>query len=85
MVERDQGGRRQGGRQLRQRLDHEGAENIVKTAIDEFGKVDGVVNNAGILRDGTFHKMTSESHWDAVLKVHLTAATTSPGRVDRTS
>src|SRR6478735_8025415 len=48
----------------------EGAENIIKTAIDEFGKVDGVVSNAGILRDGTFHKMTFEQ-WDAVLKVHL--------------
>lgn len=48
----------------------EGAENIIKTAVDEFGKVDGVVSNAGILRDGTFHKMTFEN-WDAVLKVHL--------------
>ena len=48
----------------------EGAENIIKTALDEFGKVDGVVSNAGILRDGTFHKMTFEN-WDAVLKVHL--------------
>ncbi|MCP9272481.1 SDR family oxidoreductase [Mycolicibacterium arenosum] len=48
----------------------EGAENIIKTALDEFGKVDGVVSNAGILRDGTFHKMTYEN-WDAVLKVHL--------------
>jgi NAD(P)-dependent dehydrogenase (short-subunit alcohol dehydrogenase family) len=48
----------------------EGAENIIKTAIDEFGKVDGVVSNAGILRDGTFHKMQFEQ-WDAVLKVHL--------------
>ncbi len=47
-----------------------GAANIVKTALDEFGKVDGVVSNAGILRDGTFHKMTDEN-WDAVLKVHL--------------
>jgi NAD(P)-dependent dehydrogenase (short-subunit alcohol dehydrogenase family) len=50
--------------------DPEGAENIIKTAIDEFGKVDGVVSNAGILRDGTFHKMTYEN-WDSVLKVHL--------------
>ncbi|MGV0748068.1 MULTISPECIES: SDR family oxidoreductase [Mycobacteriaceae] len=50
--------------------DAEGAANIIKTAIDEFGKVDGVVSNAGILRDGTFHKMTSEN-WDAVLQVHL--------------
>jgi len=48
----------------------DGAANIVKTALDEFGAVHGVVSNAGILRDGTFHKMTSES-WDAVLKVHL--------------
>jgi NAD(P)-dependent dehydrogenase (short-subunit alcohol dehydrogenase family) len=50
--------------------DSEGAQNIIKTALDEFGKVDGVVSNAGILRDGTFHKMTFEN-WDAVLKVHL--------------
>jgi len=48
----------------------DGAANIIKTAIDEFGKVDGVVSNAGILRDGTFHKMTYEN-WDSVLKVHL--------------
>ncbi len=48
----------------------EAAENIIKTALDEFGKVDGVVSNAGILRDGTFHKMSFEN-WDAVLKVHL--------------
>ena len=48
----------------------EAAENIIKTALDEFGKVDGVVSNAGILRDGTFHKMAFEN-WDAVLKVHL--------------
>ena len=48
----------------------EGAANIVKTALDEFGAVHGVVSNAGILRDGTFHKMSFEN-WDAVLKVHL--------------
>ncbi len=47
-----------------------GADNIIKAAIDEFGKVDGVVSNAGILRDGTFHKMEFAA-WDAVLKVHL--------------
>ena len=50
--------------------DSDGAANIIKTAIDEFGKVDGVVSNAGILRDGTFHKMPFEN-WDSVLKVHL--------------
>lgn len=50
--------------------DQDGAANIIKTALEEFGRVDGVVSNAGILRDGTFHKMTFEN-WDAVLKVHL--------------
>ena len=50
--------------------DAAGAENMVKTAIDEFGKIDGVVSNAGILRDGTFHKMTAEQ-WDSVIQVHL--------------
>src|SRR6201997_1138210 len=48
----------------------EGAEAIVATAIEHFGAVHGVVNNAGILRDGAFHKMTDEN-WDAVIKVHL--------------
>jgi NAD(P)-dependent dehydrogenase (short-subunit alcohol dehydrogenase family) len=48
----------------------EGAANIVKTALDEFGAIHGVVSNAGILRDGTFHKMSTEN-WDAVQKVHL--------------
>ncbi|MGB8391420.1 SDR family oxidoreductase [Mycobacterium sp.] len=48
----------------------DGAAGIIKTALDEFGAVHGVVSNAGILRDGTFHKMTFEN-WDSVLKVHL--------------
>ena len=48
----------------------EGAANIIKTALDEFGAVHGVVSNAGILRDGTFHKMEF-ANWDAVIKVHL--------------
>jgi len=47
-----------------------GATNIVKTAIDSFGQIDCVVNNAGILRDSIFHKMT-EKDWRAVLDVHL--------------
>src|ERR1041384_5865173 len=38
----------------------EGGESIVKTAVDSFGKVDIVINNAGILRDKSFAKMT----WD---------------------
>ena len=47
-----------------------GGENIVKTAIDRFGKVDILVNNAGILRDRMLFNMTEED-WDTVLKVHL--------------
>jgi NAD(P)-dependent dehydrogenase (short-subunit alcohol dehydrogenase family) len=46
------------------------ARSIVDTALDTFGRLDGVVNNAGILRDGIFHKMSPED-WDAVIRVHL--------------
>jgi NAD(P)-dependent dehydrogenase (short-subunit alcohol dehydrogenase family) len=48
----------------------EGAEAIVRTAIGEFGRVDAVVNNAGILRDRSVLKMTP-AEFDAVLAVHL--------------
>jgi NAD(P)-dependent dehydrogenase (short-subunit alcohol dehydrogenase family) len=48
----------------------EGAAAIVETALTEFGAVHGVVSNAGILRDGAFHKMSTEN-WDSVQKVHL--------------
>jgi NAD(P)-dependent dehydrogenase (short-subunit alcohol dehydrogenase family) len=48
----------------------ENAENIVKTALDHFGRVDIVVNNAGILRDRMVFKM-SEEEWDSVVAVHL--------------
>jgi len=47
-----------------------GAQGLVDATLEEFGTLDGVVNNAGILRDGAFHKMSSVN-WDAVLKVHL--------------
>lgn len=50
-----------------------GGENIVKTALDAFGKVDIVINNAGILRDKTFAKMDGEN-WDIVTNVHLRGA-----------
>ena len=52
---------------------HEGGANLVKQAIDAFGKVDIVVNNAGILRDKSFTKM-EEDLWDPVLAVHLKGA-----------
>ena len=48
----------------------EGAENLIKQAIDTFGSVDTLVNNAGILRDRMLTNM-SEAEWDAVIKVHL--------------
>jgi len=51
----------------------EGGENIVKTAMDNFGKVDIIINNAGILRDKSFVKMTEEE-WDIVNAVHLKGA-----------
>jgi NAD(P)-dependent dehydrogenase (short-subunit alcohol dehydrogenase family) len=50
--------------------DWESAKRIVASAIDAFGRVDIVVNNAGILRDQIFHKMTPEE-WRAVIDVHL--------------
>merc|ERR1719284_1656325 len=46
---------------------------IVKTALDAFGRVDIIVNNAGILRDVSFRKMT-EDDWDKVYQVHLKGA-----------
>ncbi|MCW2606819.1 MAG: hypothetical protein JWO60_1512 [Frankiales bacterium] len=51
----------------------EGGESIVKTAVDSFGKVDIVINNAGFLRDKSFLKLTWDD-LDAVLDVHLKAA-----------
>ncbi len=48
----------------------EGANNIVKAAVDAFDKLDIVVNNAGILRDKSFAKM-SEDMWEIVISVHL--------------
>ena len=47
-----------------------GAGRIVQTALDVFGRVDAVVNNAGILRDRFFHKMSADE-FDTVIKVHL--------------
>ncbi len=46
------------------------ASRIVKMAVDSFGKLDGVVNNAGILRDAIFHRMSIDA-FESVIKVHL--------------
>ncbi len=51
----------------------EGGAAIVQAALDAFGRIDIVVNNAGILRDKTFHKM-EQSDVDSVLDVHLRGA-----------
>jgi NAD(P)-dependent dehydrogenase (short-subunit alcohol dehydrogenase family) len=48
----------------------ESAQRIVQTAIDAFGRIDIVVNNAGVLRDVIFHKMTPQD-WNFVIDVHL--------------
>lgn len=51
----------------------EHGDKIVQTALDAFGTVDIVINNAGILRDVSFAKMT-QGDWDLILKVHLTGS-----------
>jgi NAD(P)-dependent dehydrogenase (short-subunit alcohol dehydrogenase family) len=50
--------------------DFEGARRLIGAAIDTYGKLDVLVNNAGILRDAFFHRMTEEE-WDLVIRVHL--------------
>ena len=50
--------------------DFNAAANIIKTAVDKFGRIDILVNNAGIVRDRSIAKMTEED-FDAVLAVHL--------------
>ena len=50
--------------------DYKAVEGMVEQAKDEFGGLHGIMNPAGILRDGMFHKM-SEEDWKAVIDVHL--------------
>jgi NAD(P)-dependent dehydrogenase (short-subunit alcohol dehydrogenase family) len=53
--------------------DPAGAQSIVEDAVKAFGRIDAVVNNAGILRDRIWHKMSHED-WQAVIDVHLHGA-----------
>lgn len=50
--------------------DWEGAQRLVGTAIEAFGRLDGVVNNAGVVRDRMF-VTCGEDEWDTVVRVHL--------------
>ena len=51
----------------------ENGEKIIETAIKEFGRIDILLNNAGILRDVSFKNMSDED-WDLVIKVHVKGA-----------
>ena len=46
------------------------ARKIIQASMDHFGRIDAVVNNAGILRDGIFHRMSADD-WMSVISVHL--------------
>lgn len=51
----------------------DGAQRIIQTALDSFGRIDCVVNNAGVLRDAIFHKMSPEE-WDLSIAVNLSGS-----------
>lgn len=58
-----------GGKAAGVKASAEDGDAVVKAAIDAFGRVDIVINNAGILRDKSFHNM-DDSLWDPVMNVH---------------
>ncbi|XP_043466254.1 peroxisomal multifunctional enzyme type 2 [Leptopilina heterotoma] len=65
--------RRNGGKAVANYDSVVDGEKVVKSAIDAFGRVDIIINNAGILRDKSFMRM-SDTDWDLVHSVHLKAA-----------
>eukprot|EP00095_Tigriopus_kingsejongensis_P003120 maker-scaffold366_size194251-snap-gene-0.19 protein:Tk03120 transcript:maker-scaffold366_size194251-snap-gene-0.19-mRNA-1 annotation:"peroxisomal multifunctional enzyme type 2-like" len=65
--------RQKGGKAVGNYDSVEDGEAVIKTALDNFGRIDIVINNAGILRDRSIGR-TSDSDWDLVQKVHLRGA-----------
>jgi len=59
-----------GGEAVGNKADVQNGEAVVKTAIDTYGRIDILINNAGILRDKAFANMTDDQ-WDIIHKVHL--------------
>ncbi|XP_049627347.1 peroxisomal multifunctional enzyme type 2 [Suncus etruscus] len=62
--------RRKGGKAVANYDSVEAGEKLVKTALDAFGRIDVVINNAGILRDRSFSRISDED-WDIIHRVHL--------------
>lgn len=62
-----------GGRAIANYNSVEDGDKIVQAAIDAFGRIDIVINNAGILRDTSFNKMT-DAEWDIIQRIHVNGA-----------
>ena len=65
--------RKAGGKAVANYDDVMNGEKIIKTAIDNFGRIDVLINNAGILRDISFKNMKDQD-WDLIMKVHVIGA-----------
>ena len=65
--------RKAGGKAVANYDDVMNGEAIIKTAIDNFGRIDVLINNAGILRDISFKNMKDQD-WDLIMKVHVVGA-----------